>query len=540
MLAIQRRAALAIGLDERRRGETVLAMLESNARRAPGYWIQLFLAMAIATLGLVLGSTAVVIGAMLVSPLMGPIVELGMGLAVGSSLLVIRAFVRVAMSVVAVVAGAAFFTVVLPFHEVTAEIAARTTPTALDLLVAVFCALVAAYTTVRPGADTTAAAAGTAIGIALVPPLCVVGFGIGTLSPPVAGGASLLFTANVSAILFFAFATFYLLGYSQVDATKLEERSGDELSRRTTDALVGRAHRGLRALFTSRFGFGARFVVPLLIVGAVYLPLRQALGTVAWEVRSRNAVRSIVDDVAPGALRTRLTVERRTIALTLLDVGTALHADSIAHVLEGRILDATGVRPSVSVVAVPDAGTLRAVIAARADAADAPPPAPPRDLDSLRATVGRSLADVWPAAAGPILGWELAAPSRGRATLTVRHVGEPLGTVGTELLARSIAASAGGDYVVADAPLPSAPVAAVGARGRDAWVATVLPLIDALARADSGRACVTGPTRDAGIRARLDTTWLARHDRLEIRDSAVWTLRVATGACAAGARAAKD
>jgi len=185
----QHRAATALGVDESARTETVVAMLQNNRRRAPGYWIQLTLAMGIATLGLVLGSTAVVIGAMLVSPLMGPIIELGMGFAVGSSFLVLRAAIRVVWSVVIVVGGAALLTLALPFHEVTGEIAARTAPTALDLLVAVFCALTAAYTTVRPASDTTAAAAGTAIGIALVPPLCVIGFGLGTGSVSIAGGA---------------------------------------------------------------------------------------------------------------------------------------------------------------------------------------------------------------------------------------------------------------------------------------------------------------------------------------------------------------
>ena len=89
--AVQHRTASALGVDESARSETVITMLANNRRRAPGYWIQLCLAMGIATVGLVLNSTAVVIGAMLVSPLMGPIVELGMGFAVGSSFLVLRA-----------------------------------------------------------------------------------------------------------------------------------------------------------------------------------------------------------------------------------------------------------------------------------------------------------------------------------------------------------------------------------------------------------------------------------------------------------------
>src|SRR5579885_2281897 len=131
--AIQHRVATALGVEQSARAYTVVTMMRNNQRRAPGYWIQLTLAMGIATVGLVLNSTAVVIGAMLVWPLMGPIVELGMGFAVGSPLL----------------------TLALPFHEVTTEIAARTAPTALDLLVAIFCALTAAYTTVRPASDTT-------------------------------------------------------------------------------------------------------------------------------------------------------------------------------------------------------------------------------------------------------------------------------------------------------------------------------------------------------------------------------------------------
>jgi hypothetical protein len=95
---VQDRLALGLGVGETQRIETVVSMLRNNVRLAPGYWIQLILATGIATLGLALDSTAVVIGAMLVSPLMGPIIELGMGFAVGSSLLVMRAAFRVALT----------------------------------------------------------------------------------------------------------------------------------------------------------------------------------------------------------------------------------------------------------------------------------------------------------------------------------------------------------------------------------------------------------------------------------------------------------
>ncbi|MEO5589756.1 MAG: DUF389 domain-containing protein, partial [Gemmatimonadaceae bacterium] len=260
VMGIQERFSTALGVSRGTRIDTVAKMLENNARRAPGYWLQLFLATGIATLGLVLGSTAVVIGGMLVSPLMGPVVELGMGFTVGSSILVIRAFIRVLLSVISVIAVAALISMGLPFHEVTSEIASRTAPTLLDLLVAVFCALAAAYTTVRQTADTTAAAAGTAIGIALVPPICVTGFGLGTGELNVAGGAMLLFTANFSAILLLAVVSFLVLGFNQVDAETLEQ---DFLSSGNTraDRLARRVEHTLRGAFGSRFGLATRLVI---------------------------------------------------------------------------------------------------------------------------------------------------------------------------------------------------------------------------------------------------------------------------------------
>ena len=228
--AVRVRLSKSFDISAEARTAIVERMLEGHARSAPNYWLQLCIALGLATLGLVLNGTAVVIGAMLVSPLMGPIIELGMGLAVGSPLLAIRSLVRTFWSIVVVIAGAALITAALPFHEVTQEIAARTSPTALDLLVAVFCALAAAFMTLRSASDSASAAAGTAIAIALVPPLCVAGFGVGTMDGAIARGALLLFTANLCGILLFAALTFWLFGFNLVDTRHLEEQrlDGDE------------------------------------------------------------------------------------------------------------------------------------------------------------------------------------------------------------------------------------------------------------------------------------------------------------------------
>ncbi len=77
-------------------------------------------------------------GAMLVSPFMDALVELGMGFAVGWSLRVMRASVRVVLSVGIAIAAAALITMALLFQEITAEVSARAAPTVLDLLVAMF------------------------------------------------------------------------------------------------------------------------------------------------------------------------------------------------------------------------------------------------------------------------------------------------------------------------------------------------------------------------------------------------------------------
>ena len=138
-------------------------MIAQHHTEAASYWAQLVLAVGIATFGLVLNSGAVIIGAMLVAPLMGPIVELAMGLAVGSALLVLRSALRIGVSILVAVLSAGVLTRALPFQEVTSEVAARTSPTLLDLMVACFCALTAAFVTLKPR-DTVTTAAGTSIG----------------------------------------------------------------------------------------------------------------------------------------------------------------------------------------------------------------------------------------------------------------------------------------------------------------------------------------------------------------------------------------
>lgn len=167
-----------------------------------GYVLMCALSAGIATLGLLQSSTAVVIGAMLISPLMSPIAALGFGFAS-----IDGQRIRDAARVVLVGAAIGILTGVLltwlsPIRNATPEILARTQPTLLDLGVALLSGLAGGYATVLGKGGT---AIGVAIATALMPPLATVGYGLAVFQPAYALGAFLLFLTNLSAIAF-AFA----------------------------------------------------------------------------------------------------------------------------------------------------------------------------------------------------------------------------------------------------------------------------------------------------------------------------------------------
>lgn len=151
----------------------------------------------IAILGLLLSSPAVIIGAMLISPLMGPIMLMGFSFAV-LDLAALRLAV-VSLAIGAAVALVTSFIIVLisPLSETTSEILARARPNFFDLMVAVFSGLAGGYAVIHRKGETIV---GVAIATALMPPLAVTGFGIATAQFDIAGGAFFLFMTNLLAI----------------------------------------------------------------------------------------------------------------------------------------------------------------------------------------------------------------------------------------------------------------------------------------------------------------------------------------------------
>jgi len=165
---------------------------------------------AIAVLGLMLNSPAVVIGAMLVSPMMGPIVALGFSVALLDLDEMQRAVKAIVVGVGVALLVAVILTAVSPLKEPTSEILARTRPNFFDLLIAVFSGLAGAYGVIRQRGDTVI---GVAIATALMPPIATVGFGLGTGDLRIAGGAFYLFLTNLVAIALAATLTAGFFGF---------------------------------------------------------------------------------------------------------------------------------------------------------------------------------------------------------------------------------------------------------------------------------------------------------------------------------------
>ncbi|MDD5388505.1 MAG: DUF389 domain-containing protein [Gallionellaceae bacterium] len=153
----------------------------------------------IATLGLMLNSAAVIIGAMLVAPLMGPIVLLGFAIAKTDVELVIRSAKAMVVGVLAALAISVVIVKLSPYIPPTPEILARTNPNLFDLLVAVLSGMVAGYAVTHRKIGTVA---GVAIATALMPPLAASGYGLATGDMRIFQGAFFLFLTNLLAIAF--------------------------------------------------------------------------------------------------------------------------------------------------------------------------------------------------------------------------------------------------------------------------------------------------------------------------------------------------
>jgi uncharacterized hydrophobic protein (TIGR00271 family) len=181
----------------------------SGATDTIEYYVLLVLSCLIATFGLYLNSPAIIIGAMIVAPLMGPVFGFSAGMLWGSGKVIREAFFTLIKGSILVILISAALTYLIPGIYITSEIAARSKPTLFDIIVALCCGFVGAYAFVNK--RVSSAVPGVAVSVALMPPVCTIGIGLGLLDFELVKGASLLYGVNVLCISLAALIVFYLI-----------------------------------------------------------------------------------------------------------------------------------------------------------------------------------------------------------------------------------------------------------------------------------------------------------------------------------------
>ena len=218
-------------VSQERRGE-VQVRLRDSSEPDFSYFLLVLLSSVIATLGLLMNSPATIIGAMLVAPLMSPIIGLGLGSIRGDDRLLREATAALFRGSALAVFIATLLTLnnrLMPFipllaENLPSEVMSRTQPTPMDLGVAIAGGLAAAFALAMP--NISAALPGVAIATALLPPLATVGIGLAYQRWDVAGGAFLLFITNSVAIAASAMIVFFALGFTPRSVEKVGRVAG--------------------------------------------------------------------------------------------------------------------------------------------------------------------------------------------------------------------------------------------------------------------------------------------------------------------------
>jgi len=248
----------------------ILDQVEQDANFSFNFCFMIVVAGGIATIGLLLNSPAVIIGAMLISPLMGPIVGSGMAIATLDFDLARKSLRALALGTAAAVAFTSLIVLLSPVKELTPELLARTRPNLFDLVVAILSGAAGGYALIRGRGG---AIVGVAIATALMPPLATIGYGLVTERWPVARGALLLFFTNMAAI---------------------------SLSVAAVAEWYGFGRGGLRKRFARQAAISFLVLVPLGI------PLFISLKAIAFESFAQIRIRSVLESGAASLPAGRL------------------------------------------------------------------------------------------------------------------------------------------------------------------------------------------------------------------------------------------
>ncbi len=200
--------------DKANENETVAQLRRGVEFKGINVWILIF-AIFIASIGLNVNSTAVIIGAMLISPLMGPIMGVGLSLGIYDFELLKKSVKNLSVMVVLSILSSALYFLISPLNDAQSELIARTTPTIWDVFIALFGGL--AGIVAGSSNEKGNVIPGVAIATALMPPLCTAGYGLANFSAKFFFGGAYLFMINTTFIALTTYTMVRFLGYKKRD-----------------------------------------------------------------------------------------------------------------------------------------------------------------------------------------------------------------------------------------------------------------------------------------------------------------------------------
>jgi uncharacterized hydrophobic protein (TIGR00271 family) len=218
--------------DSAQESETVESIRKNVEFKGANLWTLIF-AIFIASIGLNVNSTAVIIGAMLISPLMGPIMGVGLGIGINDFDLVKKGVRNLAIATIFSIATSTLYFWITPLHDASSEILARTSPSIWDVFIAGFGGLAGIIAATRK--EKSNVIPGVAIATALMPPLCTAGFGLASGNLYFFIGAFYLYFINS---IFICVATYLIVRYLKFHKKHFEDKAYEKKVRRYILVLV--------------------------------------------------------------------------------------------------------------------------------------------------------------------------------------------------------------------------------------------------------------------------------------------------------------
>lgn len=423
------------------------------------YWLEIFFSSGIATFGLVENSPAVIIGAMLISPLMGPIMGTGLALAIGDLYLGAKALLNLVVSIAASIAISGFLVWLLPFHSATSEIIARTNPNLLDLGIALLSGLAGSVVVSRGSGEGVTALPGVAIAVALMPPLCAVGFGLGSgINLDIMGGAGLLFLTNLVAIVASAFLVFLLVGLKTAEVeTAMATARGNETRASLARLLL---HTRFGRMLTSGGRLQWRILIVLILLGAIAVPLRTALIQVTRETLAREAVEAELKRLEPSdaVVSQQVSITSGGISIRLFSTKPVSNADVSSA--RQDLMRRTRQNVQISVETVASTRELSDLM----ERLDRPAPAVVKeatlaDLQTqVLARVRPAIQDIWPSAQAPIQDFDVAVDELGAVVVEIHYLAnKDIGDIAVQMAQQSLRSKLGMDSLTLTAKRTSPP-----------------------------------------------------------------------------------